>query len=386
MTTGHRIFFGIAVSIILILTAIIFLSNKKADTHFNYLDFFIGRVGIIKNNRAVEAAEIKKKLFPGDTVKTGAETKAFIQLGADNMVQVNENTEISMAGLPGMLESSDGKTSLELRQGKILMFLKKLGKNGEFFVKYRTTVIGVRGTAFSMEGSDDVLSVTVLEGSVSIKSDKNDFPGFIIESGKKGVIKGADVKIGEMNRSDLDSFREITALRPLAGISCMPKEYVEEYFIWRLDIKKHSRGDEKVPDEEKKTSSLEKESKTDSLPAHTDARIRIKINPLTANGVEPGEASDITEKLYNRLAALKGGDSIIYNKSGDISKSANRQLTGRISKLGASYIIAVSVSHGETGRVMFTKTVTVKPDQVDNALSNLASQVNASDDIWAVVK
>jgi hypothetical protein len=211
----------------LILTAILLLNREKP--HFNYLDFYTGKVEVLKQDNISEPAEIKKKLFLSDKVKTREQSQAYIQFGEDHLIKVNQNTELEMITLPGKINSSDEETTLNIIKGKISINAGKLTPGGKLNIQSGMGIIAVRGTIFSVEREGDILKVEVKERKVSIA------PGagseeIILSAGEKVAQSGSETKKEKMNSDDDQTFENIGRLRPIINIESASDEYIEKYF------------------------------------------------------------------------------------------------------------------------------------------------------------
>jgi hypothetical protein len=112
-------------------------------------------------------------------------------------------------------------------------------------------------------------------------------------------------------------------------------------------------------------------------------KARLGFIQMAANGIGDTEAADISKTLFNLLSDLMGADKLIYRASGLDRRSANRLLTGRISKLGSTYIVAITIVHAETGRVLYTKSVSVKDaGMIKKELEPVAREISAVKAIW----
>jgi hypothetical protein len=112
------------------------------------------------------------------------------------------------------------------------------------------------------------------------------------------------------------------------------------------------------------------------------AKARLVVTRLAPNGVESAEAEDISKRVYSALVASKGAAQVLYRAAGD-RRSANRALTGRVSKLGRSRVIAVSVVDGEKGSVLYTKTATVRADaELEAQIATIAREIGAQANVW----
>lgn len=360
---------------------ILILSCSHTAPNHTFLDFFVGNVAVLGAGGAAKTAEIKMPLAQEDTVRTGDKSLAFVQCGADNIIQVMEKSELKLATLPDRMNSANSATSLRVLKGSAAFYVESLKEGGAFVVKVDRTTCAVRGTLFSAGFSGNAITVAVKDGTVSLKSDTNAFSEFTLASGKKVRIDGASVVIEAIGADDAKLFTDIEKVRPMAGIHCTPPEYIERFFRWRLDIvvpvtpkdgdNPRSEGDREVPS-----------GPADGGKKGPAVRTRLLVTPLAANGVEASEAEGISRKIFSSLSAAKGVDRVVFRGSGDW-RSANRILTGRVSKLGASRIIALSVADAQKGNVLFSKTVTSREgDNLDAQMVGIAGEMGARQAIW----
>src|SRR5512138_2463987 len=84
------------------LIALILSCSHSAPNH-TFLDFFVGNVAVLGAGGAAKTAEIKMPLAREDTVRTGDKSLAFVQCGADNIIQVMEKSELKLDTLPDRL-------------------------------------------------------------------------------------------------------------------------------------------------------------------------------------------------------------------------------------------------------------------------------------------
>ena len=252
-------------------------------------------------------------------------------------------------------------------------------------MKAASSTCAVRGTLFSAAVQGNAVTVAVKEGSVFVKSDTGAYGEFTLGPGKKARIDGASVKIEDTGADDAKIFAEIEKVRPIAGIGCTPPEYIERYFRWRLDIVVPKDGGEPGGGDsrgeggkDRPAGSVDGENKAPAAAV----RARLVVAPLVANGVEASEAEGISRKIFSSLSAEKGGDRVVFRGSGDW-RSANRILTGRVSRLGGSRIIAMSVADAQKGSVLYSKTVTSREgDDLDAQVAGVAREIGARSAIW----
>ncbi|MDD5428891.1 MAG: FecR domain-containing protein [Candidatus Omnitrophica bacterium] len=88
----------------------------------------------------------------GDTIKTAKGSSAILNLGGAGNVEVKENSQLSVARLVQDADTGDKKTLLDLAMGEVFIKAEKLrNKEEKFEVKTPTSIVGVRGTKFSVK-------------------------------------------------------------------------------------------------------------------------------------------------------------------------------------------------------------------------------------------
>jgi len=346
------------------------------------IDFFTGKVTVVRGNTE-EPAEVKKQLFPSDSVVTGKESHAYIQFGETHMIHLSGSTECALSKVPEMISAAVSGTEVYLKRGSAGVIAGKLMKNGSFQVSTPTILVAVRGTLFRVVQEGDYNRVAVSEGKVIIKSVKGLFSEVLLASGKEAVIRGSSVVIRDC-LSDKGYFRKLKTIEPVKNILTVDESELAKIFSsatgkGEQEIKAADKGSKWIAVPPVDTGSAEKK---EEKPEAETVKARVAVTLLAANGIEPSEAAGISEKLYSNLVRLKGGSSVVYRKKFD-KRSANRVLTGRVSKLGRSRIISVSIVDGESGTVIFNRTLTIKGDQnIDDSIRNIAEQIAGNVQVW----
>lgn len=112
-------------------------------------------VAMIKKQGNINWEEVKvgTALSQGDRIKTasGAELDLNLDGKAQSaIIKVRESTEIGLVSLSKDKTNEQEKTLLELSVGEVLIKAKKLQQGSDFEVKTPTSIVGVRGTIFSV--------------------------------------------------------------------------------------------------------------------------------------------------------------------------------------------------------------------------------------------
>ena len=117
---------------------------------------FNGKVDIrIEKDKSWYPAVLGLVLHEGDIVRTGADSILKLNLDGQEktaVVLIKEKSELLIAELIKIEDSGEDKTLLDLAIGKIFIEVDKLrDPEAKFEVKTPTSMVGVRGTEFSVE-------------------------------------------------------------------------------------------------------------------------------------------------------------------------------------------------------------------------------------------
>ncbi|MDD5440055.1 MAG: FecR domain-containing protein [Candidatus Omnitrophica bacterium] len=115
--------------------------------------------GTVSIRRALDKAWVPAEkgmpLEEGDAVKTGTDSYAVVDIGTPDRgasVEVKPNSQLGIAELFKKDTKTTDKTLLDLAVGEVLVKTEKLKtEDSRFEVKTPTSIIGVRGTKFSVK-------------------------------------------------------------------------------------------------------------------------------------------------------------------------------------------------------------------------------------------
>ncbi len=111
--------------------------------------------------------DIGAKLDKGDAVKVGAASECQLKLADLAVVDIQENTQVSVDSLS--LSDTGSRAKLGLQAGTLLSKVKKLGGSDSYAVRTSTAVGGVRGTEFGVTVTPQGSTlVTVKDGAVAV--------------------------------------------------------------------------------------------------------------------------------------------------------------------------------------------------------------------------
>lgn len=111
-------------------------------------------------------------LSPGDSIKTGAGSKARLVFEDGTLMVVGELSVFKISALAADYAASTRNSKVSLESGSMRAVVsKKLTAGSGFTVETPTAIAGVRGTDFSVELDDEqTTSVTVFDGQVEVGS------------------------------------------------------------------------------------------------------------------------------------------------------------------------------------------------------------------------
>lgn len=137
---------------IISLTSLLYAEDVKRTAKIIDLE---GDVMIKPLGKSWIPAEIGALLSEGDMIRTRENSTVLLNVnghGQTATVDVREGSEMMFSQLIGDKEKGTQKTLLELELGKILIKAQKLDSEGERFeIETPTTIVGVRGTTFTVE-------------------------------------------------------------------------------------------------------------------------------------------------------------------------------------------------------------------------------------------
>lgn len=183
--------------------------------------FLEGDVGILRDGAALaaDAVVIGAPIENFDLMKTGDDGSAQVTVNSPrapaSTVTVSPGTQFTfeLSVLQGHTRSS-----INLISGSLSLKISKLGADQDMDVQTENTVLGVRGTEFSVSTSDagDVL-VTCSTGAVACAAENGTeyqaAPGTVVENQAEGAFRTIPVAA-----TDLDTFRRTWAEQRRAAV------------------------------------------------------------------------------------------------------------------------------------------------------------------------
>ncbi|GEM_PF-665483 len=142
-----------------------------------------------------QAAETDTVLHTGDSLKTGYDSKAIIEIENGDKIRAGYNTEIFLTSL-----NKQNVTITQLSGASYSRVAKNLSRLYE--VKSGEVTIQALGTAFDTIQSEGAVDVNVVESNVKVVTEKEERE---VAEGKTATIENGkdDINVGDINRKDL---------------------------------------------------------------------------------------------------------------------------------------------------------------------------------------
>ncbi len=154
------------------------------------------------------------RLKEGDTIKTGENSIAYIEIDSDKVVKMDSSTIITLSNFDGT--DKNGSINISLTSGKIFNDIKKkLTKNSTYKVRTPNAVMGVRGTTFvvgikPLSGDNHQTELSVLDGTVAFAASQQEHSNVFVEMNQKAnttqLTEDKLPKVTELNTTDLGTF------------------------------------------------------------------------------------------------------------------------------------------------------------------------------------
>lgn len=268
----------------------------------------------VKRGKTTLNAYKNMRLKEGDTITTGEDSYAYIDIDGDKVIKMDESTVITISNLSG--SASDGNTNISLSSGKIFNDIKKkLTQNSTYNIRTSQSVMGVRGTKFIvdvrvMKNGVGETSVTVLDGIVIIAPAKSPGESVPVGANQKSSVTDETQHQKPITQYINPSYMSVFDLKVIENDPIL-KEKIEallEKSGTTLEevVKKAQQQEEQQKKEQK--NSLIKETQEELA---EEARIA-ELNKTTSSGTErysPGSTQTPTPSSEGNANL----NSIAYN-------------------------------------------------------------------------
>lgn len=200
----------VIVGIVIIAAAALILVVSKSNNQITVsqdastatITYLLGSAQIKRGAETIKA-EFKSVLYDKDAIIAGKNSEVHILYKQMGVFKVKSGSELVLSELGPKLE-------LNLKKGKFLTALKKLGKDESFTVSTPTAVAGVRGTSFLVNADSVKTEIAVLTGTVEVQSGKKKEN---IEQHKKAVIDKNEFEVAKVDRLIGSELKEIAVIK-----------------------------------------------------------------------------------------------------------------------------------------------------------------------------
>lgn len=133
-----------------------------------------GSVKVQNASKQSTDAKVGSKVAEGDTIITGADSRAKVVMSDRNVINVNPDTQVTIAKYENDAASGKKNVEMNLLQGKVRNNVEQTydGEKNKFLIKTPTAVAGVRGTQFlaGFNPATRMTSIVTFKGAVSLAS------------------------------------------------------------------------------------------------------------------------------------------------------------------------------------------------------------------------
>lgn len=180
----QRILIGLPI----LLSALFLSPAAHAATAVGHLDFAFGKTTATAADGAMRTLAKKSEIFEGDSIQTG-DGRIQIRFTDNSYIALQANTlfKVDEYKWSGKADGSE-KASYNLAKGSLRTITGLIGHTNKkaYEIRTPTATIGIRGTAFSVNQSNDGLLVTVQRGLVSVS---NQGGNITIGSGQSALVR-----------------------------------------------------------------------------------------------------------------------------------------------------------------------------------------------------
>jgi hypothetical protein len=166
--------------ILIVMSWFLVISSANASPSFGLFLVVKGDVKVERLKKSTGTVKVSDRIYPGETVVTGVDSRAKIVMSDRNIIFVSPKTRMTIAAYS---EGADKNVELDLKEGKVLNNVQQKydGEKSKFIIKTPTAVAGVRGTSFitSYDSGTKITNVFTQTGVVTLSSLSNVAGGFV---------------------------------------------------------------------------------------------------------------------------------------------------------------------------------------------------------------
>ena len=153
------------------------------------------------------------RVFAGGSVQTGDAGRTRLKLSDGSLVVLDPKTSFAVEALD-TADDSSLRARFRLLSGALWANISKLARPSDVRVHAGGSVIGVRGTNFSISGAEaDTLDVAVSEGEVEV-TDSEKGSSTTVGAGFAGTFRKAGSSLRELTAREKDRFLDVWKFVP----------------------------------------------------------------------------------------------------------------------------------------------------------------------------
>lgn len=306
--------------------------------------FTIGSVDIHKADGGSQPADISSRVAMGDTVISGSNSQATIQISDVGAVQIAEKTTLRFDDL-----FSEDKTEITLSEGQVSSKVSRLRRGESFNVKTPTSVAAVRGTEFSTSYNPvtQSSSVAVREGRISVMTPRKSADPAVeeieyVESATLEAGSAAEVSLPEVDPETSAEVEPVVRTREITPAERLAIERVAIVpMVENVEIKTREEIEQSAKPAAEETERIEREIQEE----------RVREEEQKKEEREIARKQEVNRLIKNESATIEEIQRA-FERVDEITLYSGRVIKGAI------------ISRGDTLEVL-TETGTHKVDQTD---------------------
>tara|TARA_B110001454_G_C12723330_1_gene436744 strand:- start:35423 stop:36295 length:873 start_codon:yes stop_codon:yes gene_type:complete len=201
---------------------VLFLLASQSKTFAEELH---GIFMVVKGDVEVESkktgkfkAKVASKVYAGDLVTTGADSRAKIVMSDRNVFNISTDTKMTINKYENDSTTGVKNVEIDLSKGKVRSNVEQKydGEKSQFMIKTPTAVAGVRGTQFltSFDPATRRTEIVTFKGAVALSLPGSSTPPVIVKKGETSSVtqgQAAPEAPKQMKKEDLDKANGSTA-------------------------------------------------------------------------------------------------------------------------------------------------------------------------------
>jgi hypothetical protein len=219
-------------------------------------------------------AKVASKVYAGDVVSTGADSRAKIVMSDRNVFNISTDTKITINKYENDSTTGVKNVEIDLSKGKVRSNVEQKydGEKSQFMIKTPTAVAGVRGTQFltSFDPATRRTEIVTFKGAVALSLPGSSAPPVIVKKGETSSVtqgQSAPETPKQMKKEDLDSANK--------GSNSAKNEDKKE------------NGDSRSPASEGKKEVKTEPAKSDGMVDRADIAVDVKNVPKSPDAPTP---------------------------------------------------------------------------------------------------